>query len=516
MHCTVDEHLKMSSGTKRDSSVLEDTHGEASFKKTKDSPTSGDRMINVDVEPEVRLSSSSSSRQKSFRNEYAGFSFQKEASISTIDVLDLSLINAADFFDQYIRKRKPCILNGLPTSEGKTDGGVSLNITRKLLEDLAGDKTIQVERRFSQAENFGHNRTAKRQLCLSISAFLKALLDNKNADDAVDKKENEMYYWSTQEDTDDPYNIPCRQLVDHGFIPATVPHAGNLILSSCNLWMGSSEKGASSGLHHDYHDNFYLLLQGKKRFRLFSPDCAPMLHVYGAIECIHANGRISYIGNETRADGVPIAELHRNGDNCDESVEEEDGDDDDGDDDKEEEDIVIGKGFDYISDDEEDEVASFCIHHGTHDDFDEIMGVTTKAGGKNKMGDRVSPLDNDVGDVDHPDSFSIINPCEANPETLFKKYPDYKSCRQVLTELKAGQMLYLPAGFFHEVTSYSNEILAGDLATENPLAKCHMALNYWYHPPDALDQSNYESPYRDNFWRREHEQSAPSIPKCAS
>ena len=86
---------------------------------------------------------------------------------------------------------------------------------------------IQVEKRFTLEENFGQNRTSKRQVQLTIRDLLKALLDSKH--------DNELYYWSTQEDTDDPYNVPCRQLLDHGHIPPTVSHAGNLILSSCNL-----------------------------------------------------------------------------------------------------------------------------------------------------------------------------------------------------------------------------------------------------------------------------------------
>ena len=68
-----------------------------------------------------------------------------------------------------------------------------------------------------------------------------------------------------------------------------------------------------------------------------------------------------------------------------------------------------------------------------------------------------------------------------------------------MVEIEAGQMLYLPAGWFHEVTSYSTTGDEGDF-----LGDCHMALNYWYHPPDALD--NYQNPYQDDFWRREEKQ----------
>lgn len=53
-------------------------------------------------------------------------------------------------------------------------------------------------------------------------------------------------------------------------------------------------------------------------------------------------------------------------------------------------------------------------------------------------------------------------------------------------EVAAGDMLYLPAGWFHEVTSF------GELETGG-----HLAFNYWFHPPDNLDPSEagFQQPY---------------------
>lgn len=58
--------------------------------------------------------------------------------------------------------------------------------------------------------------------------------------------------------------------------------------------------GSSSGLHHDFHDNLYILLRGRKRFRLWSPDHAPQLYTHGHLECVHPNGRIIYRGQVGR------------------------------------------------------------------------------------------------------------------------------------------------------------------------------------------------------------------------
>lgn len=48
-------------------------------------------------------------------------------------------------------------------------------------------------------------------------------------------------------------------------------------------------------------------------------------------------------------------------------------------------------------------------------------------------------------------------------------------------------MLYLPAGWFHEVSSFGSD---------------HMAFNYWLHPPDNLDPGpkGFEQPYRSDYW----------------
>ena len=59
--------------------------------------------------------------------------------------------------------------------------------------------------------------------------------------------------------------------------------------------------------------------------------------------------------------------------------------------------------------------------------------------------------------------------------------------KAVECELEAGQMLYLPCGWFHEVRSYGSSKEGG-----------HLALNYWFHPPDNTDPepSGMATPYR--------------------
>jgi hypothetical protein len=62
--------------------------------------------------------------------------------------------------------------------------------------------------------------------------------------------------------------------------------------------------GSSTGLHHDFHDNLYALLRGKKRFRLFPPSAAGRMYARGEVARAHGNGRIVYRGQgDVAADG---------------------------------------------------------------------------------------------------------------------------------------------------------------------------------------------------------------------
>ena len=50
----------------------------------------------------------------------------------------------------------------------------------------------------------------------------------------------------------------------------------------------------------------------------------------------------------------------------------------------------------------------------------------------------------------------------------------------------AGEMLYLPAGWFYEATSCGKEE--------------HMAFTYWFHPLDNLTRQGFSKPYTTGFW----------------
>jgi hypothetical protein len=98
--------------------------------------------------------------------------------------------------------------------------------------------------------------------------------------------------------------------------------------------------------------------------------------------------------------------------------------------------------------------------------------------------------------LDNPPNFSRVD-TSASPETIQSSFPLYAEAlgRAGLTvKLSAGEMLYLPAGWFHEVVS------------TGPPPLGHMAINYWFHPPDRV---YFEKPYSTDFWENEWKTRQP-------
>jgi hypothetical protein len=188
---------------------------------------------------------------------------------------------------------------------------------------------------------------------------------------------------------------------------------------------------------------------GRKQFRIYAP--TDQIPVYGSMQQqIQPNGLISY----SRADGYP------------EGSEQEEEETDD-----EEEEVVFGKGFDYKSESEDDEEDDSPLN-GV-DDYEALVG-----------GEEGEANDQEEAKEEHgrPDHFSEIDPTNADVK---EKHPSFANCRESLVELEAGQCLYLPASWFHFVTSYG---------------PFHLAINYWYHPPDQLDR--FDNPYQQNDWKK--------------
>lgn len=206
----------------------------------------------------------------------------------------------------------------------------------------------------------------------------------------------------------------------------------------------SIDNATSTGLHHDHADNLYILVQGKKRFTLFSPDYATKLNTVGDVRHIYDSGVIDYIKNEKapkwrniRADGSCIT-TEEGIDDSDHKIENKD-------------------------ENEKMDPPSFC---------------------------KIPPVFLHLDEVKNNEDKALLEKyCD-------EKYPQFSLVKSsaVQATLSDGDLLYLPAGWFHEVTSF------GDVENSN----IHTAINYWFVPPDG---SSIEKPYTDFSYRIEFDEA---------
>ncbi|CAM9310796.1 unnamed protein product [Ectocarpus sp. 6 AP-2014] len=224
---------------------------------------------------------------------YSGYVLSRDEKVGTVRYSDLS---PEVFFDEFVAPRKPVLMDGCLTEK---EGWRGNNWTNEYLREKAGDAEVKVEYRGGAEERYGQGL----ERGMKFGDFLGEL-----------ERKNDLLYLTTQELGLDPtgrpglMSAPLDRLRDD--FPLRPGLAGALVPQNVNLWMGhTKEGGSSSGLHHDFHDNLYVLLRGKKTFRLFSPADAHRMYLEGELVKVHPNGRINYKDKETLADGSdPLAE----------------------------------------------------------------------------------------------------------------------------------------------------------------------------------------------------------------
>lgn len=415
-----------------------------------------------------------------------------------------------EFFSKYIASRTPVAFNGFITD---TEWKVSKeswsydNLIRRTPDDM----TVKVEYRASDSDRFGLGKE-------KTIPFHEFITDIANGATNLYMTTQELEY--DLEDQPEIISAPLTALKqDFPLIPSLF---GNLVISNINLWIGRSSSWTTSGLHHDYHDNLYIMLKGQKQITLISPAFTEDLYTVGEIDIIHPNGRINYVGQPTFADGRSLdadkawsaaqklkrameekMSIHRSGGKRfgkataadDDDEDEEEGDDEDEIDKALEE--VLEAEFDGEGDDDD---------FDEDDDFEDDYDEDEEDDGEDAFDDssdddrpqRKRPLPNNASNGPNkkskgestttstrPDNFSQVD--TSLPSSQLKtQFPRYaKAAKTAVTvTLKEGEMLFIPAGWFHEVKSQGSE--------------GHIAFNYWFHPPDQLN--NFEKPYSSDFW----------------
>eukprot|EP00775_Hariotina_reticulata_P000764 gene764-1071_t len=315
-----------------------------------------------------------------------------------------------------------------------------------------GDVTVEVEHRGDISEGYGQGK----KMPMPVRQLIQAMQQGDSS-----------LYMSTQEvgvgRDGHPllYGPPVLQLTD--VVPQQQPLMGHLVPQSINMWMGCAPQGSSTGLHHDYHDNLYVLLRGCKRFRLYPPSAAPDMYVTGSIKKIYPNGRIVYADQgDVNADG---------------SGSDVDGDyNDDGDD-------LQGSAEQHCTS-KQHGIAAATNRSISSPAAASNSSIPPSAGQAHKVALAAAPRP--------PPSFSQVDLSlpQHKLQVLFPRFPGLAAALEVV--LQAGDMLYMPAGWFHEVTSYGGGGLDGG----------HLAINYWYHPPDNLvsSKSGFNHPYTSSYY----------------
>ncbi|KAJ3122456.1 hypothetical protein HK101_006576, partial [Irineochytrium annulatum] len=104
--------------------------------------------------------------------------------------------------------------------------------------------------------------------------------------------------------------------------------------------------------------------------------------------------------------------------------------------------------------------------------------------------------DDDEDEDEEPPSFSRIDAKSLHAKKIPEEFPLLANATKITFALNEGEMLYLPASWFHEVRSHGPRA-TNSSDSETPSPAQHMALNYWYHPPAT---SVAHMPYEDVFW----------------
>jgi hypothetical protein len=364
--------------------------------------------------------------------------------ISSVQCVDVASVDPQDFFTNYVSKRVPVVLKGLTSSLGIYD-----TWTNTYLKQKAGESRITAERRHGADEAFGKGKETLENV--TFGEFLSKIEDSELGwQYYLTSQEPEEVQGEEQPLCSAPMNALLEDLAKDDILPPKF--LDNLVLSTVNMWMGrtpSSSKWSTTGLHHDFHDNVYFLLRGKKRFNLVSPDEASKCQTRGKISKVHFNGRIEYAKlGSVRPDGAPK----------------------------------------LIADQEdlEQEIARLeILAEGGDEEAADKLGELEL-----KMEDLMEKLlDEEVRyeEVTEPLSF-----CKISAATAEKVY----GAKRHVCELNPGDALFLPSGWFHEVESLSSD----GAVCEREDKPGHLAVNLWFHPPDDL--ANFENPYSSGYWRR--------------
>lgn len=189
---------------------------------------------------------------------------------------------SSEEFSYYVMKRQPVLIRA-----GDIDSVFGWHTARwknvSYLRVTAGKHSVNIEHKdAARAQIFGEHTSRQK---VSFNEFLDRLESESGGAENV--------YMNLQA-CKQCLTSPPLSVLSHDI---TVPHFFmQSAIVAFNLWMGRADprEGTVSGLHHDYEDNIYILVQGRKRVVLYSPAELFNLYPQGQVLEVNEQGSVSY------------------------------------------------------------------------------------------------------------------------------------------------------------------------------------------------------------------------------
>jgi len=172
-------------------------------------------------------------------------------------------------FEKYFKNREPFIisLNSGKNLDRLLEWNTQKWVDLKYLNNIVGNEKLLIEMKYRNNYKFGYNPTVRKK-SISFKSYSKSLENSTSI---------YSYYINTQRSNsgEGKYRTPLHLLQNDFSIPIFLKSLEKDIID-INLWLGlnniDNENGTTSRLHMDATDNVYVLIQGKKKFTLVSPN----------------------------------------------------------------------------------------------------------------------------------------------------------------------------------------------------------------------------------------------------
>ncbi|KAK5228742.1 hypothetical protein LTR72_002629 [Exophiala xenobiotica] len=251
------------------------------------------------------------------------------------------------------------------------------------------------------------------KLCCPFDSDSDSDNDNIATPNDPPQRANSIYYLQSQ--NSNLTTTPLSPLLSD--LPRNLPFAKPVLgdPEAINIWMGTGASVTST--HRDPYENLYLVLRGKKKFTLY----APVDEL-----CLHAS---------------KVRTAHH---------------------------VLEPDGSFRIALDTPHQPSSSASSSSPN------TPTATDTDTDTNTNDSDSESDSEAGTDDNRIPWIPIDPLNLpTPDVLASKYPYYQYSRPLTVTVSEGEILYLPAGWFHHV---SQECGVWD---DGGIAPC-IAVNYWY------------------------------------